>query len=438
MKGLKNVFRAFKYRNYRLYFIGQSISFTGSWLQQVAIGWLVYRLTNSPLMLGIISFASQAPSFFISPFIGVISERGNRRKMLIFVEWLFLAQAALLTLLVLTGTLQVWNLVGLSILLGFITGIDMTTRHTFFADVVDKKEDLANAIALNSAMFNGSRLIGPAIAGIIIAATGEGICFLINTLCYATILAALYMMNIKKPYKKVKFSEINFIKEIHEGNKYAFHFHSIRDVVIIMCAVFFFTLPFTIFMPVFAKDILKGGPGTMGVLLSAMGAGALVGAIYIAARKNISGLPSILTASAFMECAGVAVFSFSKWMWLSVPAVALAGAGVMIFNSSVNTLLQVLPDENKRGRVISYFIMAYTGIMPFGGLIQGWVAKKIGTPAAVFCGAVLGAICTTWFLFDLKKLRPMIRKVYAGKGMITETEDAAFGGAVVLRGKGEQ
>jgi MFS family permease len=433
MQGLKNIFRAFEYRNYRLYFIGQSVSFTGAWIQQIAMGWLVYRLTNSALMLGIISFAAQAPSFLISPFVGVISERADRRKILLFVQCFFMLQAGILTVLVLTGTVQIWHIVVLSIFLGFVSGFDMTTRHTFFLDVVDKKEDLANAIALNSAMFNGSRLVGPAIAGVIIATAGEGICFMINTLCYGAVIISLSMMHIKKIHLKIKLSEINFIKEIKEGNDYAFSFRPIRDIILIMCAVFFFASSFTVFMPVFAKDILKGGPGTMGMLMSAMGGGALIGAIYIAARKNVIGLTKVLMVSAFMECAGVAVFSISKWMWVSLLSVALAGAGVMIFNSAVNTLLQVLSDEDKRGRVISYFIMAFSGIVPLGGLIEGWIAGKAGVPAVLFCGAILGIICTAFFLVNLKDLRPIIRKVYVKKGMITEAEDAAFGGAVNVK-----
>jgi len=420
---IRNIFRAFGYRNYRLYFLGQSVSFTGAWIQQVAMGWLVYRMTNSALMLGLIGFTSQAPAFFMEPFVGVLSERNDRRKILIFVQYFFMVQAGLLTLLVLTGTVQIWHIIILSILLGIVSGIDMTTRHTFFVDVVEKKEDLANAIALNSAMFNGSRLIGPAIAGAIIAAAGEGICFLINTLCYGVVAVCLSMMRINRKYSNTSIGEIDFIGEISEGNKYAFSFRPIRDVIIIMCAVFFFASPFTVFMPVFAKDILKGGPQTMGILMSAMGAGALVGAIIVAARKNVSGLSTVLLVSAFLECAGLAVFSLSKGMWISALSVAAAGAGVMIFNSSVNTLLQVLTDDDKRGRVMSFFIMGFTGIIPLGGLMQGWLAGKTGVPAVVLSGAVIGAVCTLLFLFNLKELRPILDKVYTKNGMITETVD---------------
>jgi MFS family permease len=428
-----DIFRAFKYRNYRLYFIGQSVSFTGAWIQQVAMGWLVYRLTNSALMLGLIGFTSQAPAFFMAPFVGVLSENKDRRKILIYVQWFFMLQAALLTLLVLTKTVRIWEIITLSVMLGVVSGFDMTTRHTFFVDVVDKKEDLANAIALNSAMFNGSRLIGPAIAGVIIAAAGEGICFLVNTLCYAVVAVCLAMMNIKKEYPHVKFGEIDFIRQIKAGTGYAFSFRPIRDVIIIMCAVFFFASPFTVFMPVFARDVLKGGPQTMGILMSAMGAGALAGAVYIAAKKNVEELSTVLYVSAFLEAAGLLVFSASKLMWLSVISVAVAGAGVMIFNSTVNTLLQVLTDDDKRGRVMSFFIMAFTGIIPLGGLLQGWAAGKTGVPVIVFAGALLGAASAVVFIFNLKELGPIMKKVYVKKGMIPEAEDEAFAGAVNIK-----
>ncbi len=414
---IKNIFRAFKYRNYRLYFLGQSVSFTGAWIQQVAMGWMVYRMTNSALMLGIIGFTSQAPAFFMAPFVGVLSEKRDRRKILLYVQYFFMLQAGLLTLLVMTGTVQIWHIIILSILLGIVSGFDMTTRHTFFLDVVEEKNDLSNAIALNSAIFNGSRLIGPAIAGAIIAAAGEGICFLINTLCYCAVAVCLSMMNIERKYQDVKLGEINFIGEISHGFKYSFSFRPIREVVIIMCAVFFFTSPFTVFMPVFAKDILKGGPGTMGMLMSAMGAGALAGAIFVAARKNTAGLINFLIVSAFIESGGLIFFSVSKLMWLSALSVAIAGAGVIMFNSSVNTLLQIFTDDDKRGRVMSLFIMGFTGIIPFGGLVQGWVAGKTGVPFVVLAGAILGAVCAALFIFNLKELRPMINKVYEEKGM---------------------
>lgn len=260
MKGrIAGIFRAFAYRNYRLYFIGQSVSFTGAWIQQVAMGWLVYRLTNSALMLGLIGFTSQAPAFLMAPFVGVLSENKDRRKILIYVQWFFMLQAGLLTVLVMTKTARIWEIITLSVMLGVVTGFDMTTRHTFFVDVVDKKEDLANAIALNSAMFNGSRLVGPAIAGVLIASAGEGACFLVNTLCYAAVAVCLYTMRIKRKYPDMKLREIDFIRQISAGTGYAFSFRPIRDVIIIMCAVFFFTSPFTVFMPVFARDILGAG-----------------------------------------------------------------------------------------------------------------------------------------------------------------------------------
>lgn len=430
---LGDIFRAFKYRNYRLYFIGQSVSFTGAWIQQVAMGWLVYRLTNSALMLGLIGFTSQAPAFLMAPFVGVLSENKDRRKILIYVQWFFMLQAAVLTVLVLTKTVRIWEIITLSTMLGVVSGFDMTTRHTFFVDVVDKKEDLANAIAMNSAMFNGSRLVGPAAAGVLIATAGEGVCFLINTLCYGVVAICLAMMKIKREYRDVKLRDIDFAGQIRAGTGYAFSFRPIRDIIIIMCAVFFFASPFTVFMPVFAKDVLKGGPQTMGILMSAMGAGALIGAIYIAAKKNVGELPAVLYYAAFLESAGLLVFSVSKLMWLSVMAVALAGAGVMIFNSTVNTLLQVLTDDDKRGRVMSFFIMAFTGIIPLGGLLQGWAAGKTGVPAIVFAGALLGAVSAVAFIFNLKELGPIMKNVFIKKGMITEAEDEAFAGAVNIK-----
>jgi MFS family permease len=428
MNSIANAFRAFKSRNYRLYFAGQSISFTGSWIQQVAMGWLVYRMTQSAFMLGVISFTAAAPGFLISPFVGVLSEKIDRRKALFYVQCLFMLQAAILTTLVLTGTAQVWQLISLSVFLGFISGFEMTIRHTFFIDVIDDKNDIGNAIAINSAMFNGSRLVGPAIAGMIIAKSGEGICFFINTLCYAAIILSLYLMKTKKPEKHVSLHKIDYIGEIKEGYDYAFSFRPIREVIIIMCAIFFLALPFTTFMPVFARDVLKGGPASMGMLMSSMGAGALIGAVYLASRKSVVGLSRVLSAAAVIECLAIMAFCISRVMWVSMILVAIAGAGVMVFNSSVNTLLQVFSDEDKRGRVISYFIMAFTGMVPLGSLLQGLIGGRTRVVAVIFFCAAIGTAAAVIFALRINQWIKLVKPVYIKKGIIqvTPADDGIF------------
>ncbi len=388
----KLIFRALAHRNYRLFFTGQIVSLTGTWMQQVAVSWLVYRLTNSPFLLGIVGFTGQIPTFLFSPFAGVIADRYNRRDILIATQVFSMIQALVLTALIFSKSIQVWQIVVLSAVLGIINSFDMPVRQAFTVEMVEDRENLGNAIALNSSMVNAARLIGPAIAGILIASVGEGACFLLNAISYLAVIWSLLAMKIIP--KEIKIQSKHIFYELKEGFRYAFNSAYIKYILMLLGLVSLMGAPYHILMPIFARDIFHGGPHTLGFLIAMSGIGALIGALYLASRKNVLGLNKIIAITSALFGAGVMVFSFSRVLWFSMLVSLINGFGMMVQMASSNIVLQSIVEEDKRGRVMSLFTMSFLGMAPFGSLLAGGLAGKIGAPRTLllsgFC-CVVGA-----------------------------------------------
>ena len=403
--GFNFIFRSLKYHNYRLFFAGQSISLIGTWIQRIAMPWLVYDLTKSVFLLGLVGFVGQVPTFLISPFAGVLTDRWNRYYILLATQVLAMLQATILTWLVLTHSVEVWHIILLSAFLGCVNAFDIPARQSFVIQMVDKKEDLGNAIALNSSMVNGARLLGPSLAGILIATTGEGICFLINAISYIFVLWSLLLMRVAAHEKKGNGKPV--WKELKEGFSYTFGFVPIKYTIFLLALVSLMGMPYTVLMPVYAKEILHGGSHTFGFLMGASGMGALTGALYLASRKNITGLDKLIPWAAVIFGTGLILFSFSNIFVLSLGLMVIVGLGMMLQMASSNTLLQTIVEDDKRGRVMSFYTMAFMGTAPFGSLLAGSSAKFIGVPNTILVG---GISCILGALFFSRKL-PEITKV---------------------------
>jgi MFS family permease len=414
---LKTIIRALKYRNFRLFFVGQSISLIGTWMQRVALGWLVYRLTNSAFLLGIVGFAGQIPILLLAPLAGVVADRWNRHRLLILTQALAMLQAFVLASLVLTHTIKIWQIVALSLFLGIINAFDMPIRQSFMAEMVDKK-DLGNAIALNSSMVNGGRLLGPSIAGLLIAGVGEGICFLLNGISFMTVIASLLLMKITNTQMRAR--NLRIWQEFKEGFNYAFSFEPIRAILLMLALVGVMGMPYTVLMPVFARDILRGGPDVLGFLMGAAGVGALAGALYLASRKSVVGLEKMIPITAGLFGLGLISFSFSHILVFSLALMLITGFGQMVQMASSNTLLQTVLRDDKRGRVMSFYTMAFMGMTPLGSLLAGSLASRIGAQWTVFIGGTACIIGATFFARRLPAIRKSIRPIYANMGILPE------------------
>ncbi|MEI8356281.1 MAG: MFS transporter [Deltaproteobacteria bacterium] len=382
------ILRAFRHRNYRLYFAGQSLSLTGSSMQQMAMSWLVYRLTGSVLLLGIVGFAGQIPSFLLTPVAGVLADRWNRRKLMISAQIVAMLQAVVLAVLTLTGAIEIWHIVALSSFLGIVNAFDIPVRHSLVVDMVDDREDLGNAIALNSSMFHGARLVGPAVAGFLISAFGEGVCFLLNGVSFLAVIVALAAMRIKQ--RQLMSAGSPILRDLSEGVNYAFSYPAMRSVLFLIGLISLVGMPYLVLMPAFAKDILHGGPQTLGLLLTASGVGAFAGTVFLASRRNANGLGRVIYLSAFLFAASMAAFALSRTLWMSLPSLFFAGFSIVTQVASGNTIIQTIVEEDKRGRLMSLFNMSFMGMAPFGSLLAGAMAREIGVPytlilCALFC-----------------------------------------------------
>jgi MFS family permease len=416
--GLRLSLRALEHRNFRLFFGGQSISLIGTWMQRIALGWLVYHMTNSPFLLGTVGFAGQLPTFLLAPFAGVLADRWNRHRILIVTQALAMIQALVLSFLVLTGTVVIWHIVVLSIFLGMINAFDTPARQSFMVEMVEKKEDLSNAIALNSSMVNCARLIGPSFAGILISIVGEGLCFLLNGISYLAVIAALLGMKIKP--KKTKPQESRVWTGLREGFTYAFGFAPIRAVLLLLALVSLTGMPYTVLMPVFARDLLHGGPHTLGFLMGASGVGALGGALYLASRKSVLGLGRLIPLATAFFGIGLVAFSHSSIPVLSILMMLITGFGMIVEMAASNTVLQTIVEDDKRGRIMSFFTMAFMGMTPFGSLFAGFLASKIGTPNTVLIGGLACLAGAAAFALKLPALRMAARPIYVKMGLIPE------------------
>ena len=417
-QNIKLLLRALHHRNFRLFYCGQAISLIGTWTQRVAIGWLVYRLTGSVFMLGLVGFLGDLPFFLVAPFAGVMADRWNQQRILIVIQTLAMVQASILAVLVLTGSVEVWHVIALSIFLGLVHAFDVPVRQSFLPALLEKREDLGNAIALNSSMVHGARLIGPSLAGILIAATGEGICFLLNAVSYVAVIAALIAMKIS-PKEKPRGS-VRVLQELKEGFSYVSHSVPIRSILLLLGVVSLVAMPYQVLMPVFAQDILLGGPRTFGFLVGCSGLGALAGAVYLASRKSVPGLERLLAIAAGVFGIGLIAFSFSRILWLSFFIMLFTGFGMMIQMASSNTVLQSIVDDNMRGRMMGFYAMAYRGMVPLGSLLAGVLAGKIGAPGTLLLGGVCCVSGAVLFASKLPYLRKAIHPIYVKMGFLSD------------------
>ena len=419
-KGARLAFivRALRHRNYRLFFGGQSISLIGTWMTRIATVWLVYRLSHSALLLGVVGFAGQIPTFLLAPFAGVWVDRLNRQHVLVATQLLSMVQSLWLAALALTGTITVLDIVWLSAFQGLINAFDMPGRQAFVVEMVEEREDLANAIALNSSMVNMARLIGPSIAGVLIAATSEGYCFLLDGISYLAVLASLFAMRLARRPPATK--RVGMFEELRAGWIYVAGLLPIRAILLLLALVSLMGMPYTVLMPIFAGKILHGGPGTFGFLMGASGVGALTGAVALAARRSVIGLGRVVAFSAAVFGASLVVFAESRWLWLSLILIYFVGYGMMQQMAASNTILQTIVEEDKRGRLMSYYTMAFVGMAPFGSLLAGEVAAHIGAPATLCISGVACLIGAAWFAARLPALREVVRPIYAQLGIIPE------------------
>jgi len=415
--------RALAHRNYRLFFAGQFVSMIGTWMTRMASGWLVFRLSEpewQAVWLGVVGFAGQIPAFFLAPLAGVLVDRWNRHRLLVATQALSLLQSAALAILAFSaepGIETILILIVLNVCQGLINAFDMPARQAFMVEMIDKKEDLANAIALNSSLVNGARLVGPAIAGLLIYLTSEAWCFVIDAVSYLAVIAALLAMHIVPRPREEHHAPV--WHGLVEGFRYSFGFAPIRAILLLLALVSFMGMPYSVLMPIFASD-LGGGSGTMGFLLAASGLGALGGALHLAARKTVLGLGRtiVLSTGAF----GIALigFALSNLLWLSLILMLVAGFGMMVEMAASNTILQTIVDENKRGRVMSFYTMSFLGMAPLGSLFAGTLASAVDARTTVLIGGVACILGALLFAFKLPQIRVLVRPIYVQMGILPQ------------------
>lgn len=384
-------------------------------MQMIAQSWLIYRLTNSPLILGLVAFAGQIPAIFVTPLGGLLSDRADRRIILIAANITSMALAFVLAILVLSKTVAPWHIILISVISGIAWTFEMTTRHSFIPEMVDKKEDLGNAIALNSVLFNVARLIGPAIAGVLIATAGEGICFILNGVSFITVIAALMMMNLKK---RDHTAHKHPLKELKEGFRSAFGSVAIRYIIFLMAFISLTGSAVMVLLPVFAKEILHGSAQTFGLLTGAVGLGALTGALYMASRKTVRGLGTIIIAALMLYGTALIAASFTGIALVTMLFLVLCGAGTMLHTASSNTIIQTVTEDDVRGRVMSFFLLSFSAFGPLGSLIAGWLAGIFGVRIVLLCGGVSTLVAGIVFLAVLPEIRKHLKPVYIKKGII--------------------
>jgi MFS family permease len=405
--------RALRHRNYQLFFSGQLISLIGTWMDQVAESWLVYRLTGSALLLGTVAFASQIPVFLLAPIGGAVADRHDRRTILVITQSCMMVLAFILAGLTLTHLITVWELMVLAALLGVVNAFDIPARQAFLVDMVSRA-DLVNAIALNSSMFNGARVVGPAVAGIVVAAIGEGWCFFANAVSFIAVITGLLLMKVERPRQAIEGSPI---ENIIEGFKFVITNKPVHALMILLGLVSFTAMPYAVLMPIFAEQILHGGATALGLLMGCSGVGALCGAITLAMKKNIQGLGRWVA----MACSGFGIalilFSFSRYLWLSAVLLVPVGFSVMVQMASSNTLIQSMVPDQLRGRVMAVYSMMFMGMAPFGALLAGSVAHKIGAPWTVAMGGIVAGIGGLLFGLRWPALRPAARELVVAQQM---------------------
>ncbi len=394
-------FRALAHRNFRLYLTGQGVSIIGTWTQQVAMAWLVYRLTGSPLWLGVVGFAGQIPALFLTPLAGSLIDRCDRHRLLLLTQSAALAQAAALAALTLTGAVAAWHVVALSLFLGTLNAFDQPARQSFLSELVGKGDDLANAIALNSSVFNGARLVGPALAGLLLALTSPGVCFLANALSYVAVLAALAAMRL--PRRERPAARGRLLGGAVEGLAYAWRSAPIRSLLVLIGLFNMAGMAETTLLPVVATRALAGGSSTLALLSGAAGFGAFAAAALLAARRSVGGLERWVVAGSGVFGLALVAFSFAGALWAAALLLSVTGFTLLLLTAAANTLLQTLADEDKRGRVVSLYTMMVTGLAPVGGLLAGLLADRVGAALALRLAG--GACVLAWLVLAARSAR---------------------------------
>jgi MFS family permease len=413
--------RALRHRNYRLFFAGQGISVLGTWLTRFATSWMAYRLTKSELILGLVTFFGQAPTSILAPFAGVLVDRWDRHRTIVITQVAAMLQSGALAVFALTHTMTVWHLLVLGSVQGVINAFDMPARQSFMGQMIEDKADLPNAIALNSSMVNGARLIGPVVAAVLVDLFGEGICFSIDAASYLAVIISLLMMQVAK--RPVRAREGNVLAELVEGMRYVWRLPLVRAVLLLLAVSSVLGGAYTTLLPVIATTTLHGGPHTLGILMSAAGCGALVGALYLASRSSVLGLVNVIKRCAIGLGVGMLALELVSTMWAAVPLLFVIGMAMMVQLASTNTLLQTLVDDKMLGRVISLYAVAFFGGAPIGALLEGTLASQIG---AIHTFAIAGALCLvsgTVFAAQLPRLRKISRPLYVRLGLISEAQD---------------
>ena len=415
--GISHAWRALRSRNFKLFFAGQTISLVGSWMTRVATSWLVYRLTGSALLLGTVSFCGQIPTFLIAPFAGVLVDRLDRRQVLVWTQAISMVQSLLLAALTLSGHITIpWILI-LSVVQGVVNAFDMPGRQSFMIQMVEERADLSNAIAINSSMVNMARLVGPSLAGLVIAATGEGWCFLIDGISYVAVIASLVAMRVRPQAVRKSASAVD---ELRAGWSYVTEFLPVRTILLLFAVVSLMGMPFVVLMPIFAAQVLHGGPHTLGFLMGAMGVGALVSALSLAARKSVRGLIGMIPVASLVFGLGLIGFGLSHNFWLSMAMAFVAGMGMMQGMAASNTVIQTLVSEEMRGRVMSYYTVAFVGMAPFGSLLAGAMAHRLGAPLTVMLNGTVVMVGSLWFFTRLAAVRRVVKPIYQKQGILPD------------------
>jgi MFS family permease len=427
---ISHAWRALRHRNFQLFFSGQSISLIGTWMTRLATSWLVYRMTHSALLLGIVGFSGQIVSFLLGPFAGVWVERLNRRQLLVWTQAASAIQSLALAALTLAHVINLWEIIALSALQGLINAFDMPGRQSFLVQMVDDRNDLSNAIAINSSMANGARLIGPAIAGLVIGALGEGWCFLIDGFSYFAVIASLLLMRITPANANHRRITGTMLEQMREGWDYVRTFRPIRTILLLFALISLMGWPYAVLLPIFAGQVLAGpvlagkdphgGAYLLGWLTGASGIGALISGLSLAIRKSVLGLTRMVQIAATMLGGALILFGLSRTVWISLGLMVLVGFGLMQCAAASNTIIQSLVPEDKRARVMGYYTMAFFGSAPFGSLLAGALAHRIGAPHTVI---VTGACCVAgslWFTLQLPKVRAVMRPIYQEMGLLPD------------------
>jgi MFS family permease len=412
--------RALRHRNYRLFFSGQTVSLVGTWITRIATSWLVYRLTHSVFLLGVVGFFGQIPTLLLAPFTGVLIDRWNRHRILVVTQVLAMLQSVALAVLTLAGIITVTEILALQVVQGIINAFDTPARQTFVVEMVTDRADLPNAIALNSSMVNASRIIGPSVGGIMIAAVGEGWCFAFDAVSYLAVIASLLAMRLEKFSPPA--ANTRMLDELRTGFRYVTRFPPVRDSLLLLALVATMGMPYNVLMPAIAAGVLHGGPHTLGYLMTAVGVGALGGAFYLASRRSVLGLGRVMVTATGTFGVGLIAFSFSRVLWLSLLLLPFVGAGMMVVMASTNTILQTIVEDDMRGRVMSFYTMAFLGTAPLGSLFAGFAADHIGPTRTVTLGGVACALAAVAFAARLPRLRVHVRPIYIERGILAAAE----------------